>query len=652
MAASNSQDACTLPYPDRFHAAVNFFVNSVPGAKAVPDELRLALFALHQQATVGPCTEAKPWGWNVVESAKWESWNQLGNMSSVEAMRLYVKLIEEEQPDWWALAKAHKHRLSLLAAEEHAGDPDGSGYFSSPPLEAVPVGVWSAPFVEGPKRPPPRYEHAAAALGPNLYIVGGNCGGRYLGDVWILALDTLTWTPVSGPAKSAPPTPSQNGDAALDALAPVSQPLPPCAGHAMIAWGSKLLVLGGHMKAKDTRKEVQVSAFDTQTTDWTMLEPSGTPPTCRGGHSATLVGGNVYIFGGEDSSRRPMGELLVLDLVSMAWVRPDTSGLPPAARSAHTALAYKNRFLVIFGGGSVAHCYNDVTLLDTKTNEWSCPQTEGTPPTPRAGHAAAMLGDGLYIVGGGNNSAGCADLVCLDMSGLATGLPLRWSSVTTAEPRSAIASEGLSLVAARGAGALVAYGGYNGRYHSSVHVFRPAPEGARGAEDAVASGAEAKQDQALAGKSRSMKADANGDAGTARRADSGHLTSKPSKLTASSGGGEAAVAREEAAAARREAAAAKEAAAAELALMRRELSSAQSAAADAEAALAEAQKKLETAAKEAEAQSTNIFRLEVQLAEAQKKLQTITDLEKELNRYRKEAEQKSKGGVWGYISGA
>lgn len=46
---------------------------------------------------MGPCTEGKPWGWNVVESAKWESWNQLGNMSSVEAMRLYVKLIDEAQ---------------------------------------------------------------------------------------------------------------------------------------------------------------------------------------------------------------------------------------------------------------------------------------------------------------------------------------------------------------------------------------------------------------------------------------------------------------------------------------------------------------------------------------------------------------------------
>ena len=44
--------------------------------------------------------------------------------------------------------------------------------------------------------------------------------------------------------------------------------------------------------------------------------------------------------------------------------------------------------------------------------------------------------------------------------------------------------------------------------------------------------------------------------------------------------------------------------------------------------------KLEAAAKEAEAQSTKIFRLEVQLAEVQKKLQTVSELEKELNRYR------------------
>ena len=60
----------------------------------------------------------------------------------------------------------------------------------------------------------------------------------------------------------------------------------------------------------------------------------------------------------------------------------------------------------------------------------------------RPGHAAALLSDALYIVGGGNNSAGCADLMCLDLGGLAIGQPLSWSSVAKAEPRSAIASEG------------------------------------------------------------------------------------------------------------------------------------------------------------------------------------------------------------------
>ena len=36
-------------------------------------------------------------GWNVVESAKWQSWSQLGEMAPVEAMRLYMRLLESEQ---------------------------------------------------------------------------------------------------------------------------------------------------------------------------------------------------------------------------------------------------------------------------------------------------------------------------------------------------------------------------------------------------------------------------------------------------------------------------------------------------------------------------------------------------------------------------
>lgn len=61
------------------------------------DEARLLFYALHKQATEGPCKDSKPWAWNVVESAKWQSWTQLGNMPQMEAMRLYVRTLDEEQ---------------------------------------------------------------------------------------------------------------------------------------------------------------------------------------------------------------------------------------------------------------------------------------------------------------------------------------------------------------------------------------------------------------------------------------------------------------------------------------------------------------------------------------------------------------------------
>ena len=55
------------------------------------------LYALEQQATDGPCKNAKPWGWNVVESAKHEAWSSLADMPGMEAMRHFVQSLEEDQ---------------------------------------------------------------------------------------------------------------------------------------------------------------------------------------------------------------------------------------------------------------------------------------------------------------------------------------------------------------------------------------------------------------------------------------------------------------------------------------------------------------------------------------------------------------------------
>lgn len=66
-----------------------------------------------------------------------------------------------------------------------------------------------------------------------------------------------------------------------------------------------------------------------------------------------------------------------------------SAGKPPATRSAHSASAYQNRFLLLFGGGSVAHCYDDLWMLDTETMVWSEVPAEGPVPPPRAGEPGA-----------------------------------------------------------------------------------------------------------------------------------------------------------------------------------------------------------------------------------------------------------------------
>jgi acyl-CoA-binding protein len=93
-----------LAYPDRFYAAAAYSGLGVgsPDSAVISrfkSESALLLYALYQQATVGPCNVPKPRAWNPVEQTKWSSWNQLGDLSSAEAMRLFVKILERRYFD-------------------------------------------------------------------------------------------------------------------------------------------------------------------------------------------------------------------------------------------------------------------------------------------------------------------------------------------------------------------------------------------------------------------------------------------------------------------------------------------------------------------------------------------------------------------------
>lgn len=559
-------------------------------------------------------------------------------------MRLFVRTLEEETPDWWGpdVATAWDEESRNFQEQQQAGPPEnGDNQTSSPrgpsnhtaPMksrsvaEVVVEGSWVSPYIASDRRPPPRYEQAMALVGNLLYIIGGNCGGRYLADTWALNLENLSWTCISS-GKVAAASVDVDGTALLDPPA-----LAPLAGHAAVAWNGNVVSIGGHTKAKNATLELPLRLLDTQAGSWSTLTAGLSPgvnplPGPRGGHSATIIGSKVYVFGGEDARRKPLSELWTLDLSTLEWHRPETTGPAPAPRSAHAACAYRNRYIVMFGGGSVAICYDDLVVLDTQTMEWSRPATKGPVPPPRAGHASAILGSIFYVVGGGNNSRGCADMYALDLSELGTGA-LTWTLVGNTPPESAIAAEGLSLVTVPMAGCMVSFGGYNGKYHNAVHVYRPegfvvVKPGSTGAAATAAGHAH--------GQPASMTASAPAQRRETVDASTGHQN-------AGSAGPEAA---------RRETnAAAKEAVALEVSIMRRQLDSAT-------AALAAAERAAEEAREALAAEQQRAVALEVEVAELRQQLVAAAEAERELARYRQRAAEESerKPGIWGFITGA
>ncbi|XP_022134025.1 acyl-CoA-binding domain-containing protein 4 [Momordica charantia] len=309
-------------------------------------------------------------------------------------------------------------------------------------------------------RPPARYKHAAAVVDQKLYIVGGSRNGRYLSDVQVLDLSNLSWSSLKLQINSSAENSEGNG---------APEALPPIAGHSMVKWEKKLVMLGGNLKGSSDR--ILVHCIDLETDIWSIMETFGEVPTARAGHSATLFGSKIIMFGGEDESRSLLNDIYVLDLETWTWDVLETKQTPPPPRFDHTAAMHAEHYLLVFGGCSHSAFFSDLHVLDFRTMEWSQPELQGDLVTPRAGHAGITIGENWYIVGGGDNKNGCPETIVLNMS------KLSWLALTSVKQREPLASEGISISLAtiEQEKYLVAFGGYNGKYNNEVFVMRPKP---------------------------------------------------------------------------------------------------------------------------------------------------------------------------------
>ncbi|OVA17943.1 Kelch repeat type 1 [Macleaya cordata] len=319
---------------------------------------------------------------------------------------------------------------------------------------------WVALPVSG-SRPSARYKHAAEVANGKLYITGGSRNGRYLSDIQVFDLRTLTWSALKLHMDSES---DQLGDNSSQEV------LPATSGHSLVKWGNGLLLLGGH--SKESSDVVTVRSIDLETHSCCIVKTSGKVPIARGGQSVTLVGSRLIMFGGEDIGRRLLNDIHILDLETMTWDVVVTLQTPPSPRFDHTAAIHADRYLLIFGGCSHSVCFSDLHILDLDTMEWSQPQIQGDVVSPRAGHAGIAINENWYIVGGGDNKSGVSETLVLNMSKLV------WSVVTSVKERDPLASEGLSLCTGlvNGEKLLVAFGGYYGKYNNEVYVLRTKPK--------------------------------------------------------------------------------------------------------------------------------------------------------------------------------
>ncbi|KAH8418157.1 hypothetical protein KR009_006699 [Drosophila setifemur] len=192
-----------------------------------------------------------------------------------------------------------------------------------------------------------------------------------------------------------------------------------CAAYGFVVEGTRMFVFGGMIEYGKYSNEL----YELQATkwEWRKMYPespdSGTSPCPRLGHSFTMVGEKIYLFGGlanesddpKNNIPKYLNDLYILDTRGVhshngKWIVPKTYGDSPPPRESHTGISFacKNTGklnLLIYGGMSGCRL-GDLWLLDTDSMTWSKPRTLGQSPLPRSLHSSTMIANKMYVFGG------------------------------------------------------------------------------------------------------------------------------------------------------------------------------------------------------------------------------------------------------------
>lgn len=295
------------------------------------------------------------------------------------------------------------------------------------PAAALADGEWS----DGPRLQDPRSGLAAIEFEGQIYAAGGAGLTQPRNEVEILNLSLGEWRDTTalpaglerfGLAAIDGRIYAAGGYAAREGVRPIADmwsfdpaagiwarepAMPgPKASFQLVATEDRLYAIGGETGAPETY------VYDPEEQVWETLDAP--EDVARRGASSVVSGGLIYLIGGAREGAAT-ARVDVYDPEADSWTRLSDM---PSPRAGHAAAILNGR-IHVFGGRGVdlSQTLSDHLVYDIASDSW---ETVDDLPAPRTDASAAVIDGQIYLIGGGAGGGFFAPFTAVDETDIYT----------------------------------------------------------------------------------------------------------------------------------------------------------------------------------------------------------------------------------------